>query len=344
MIDKVRMGPACYHVLHVLPPMVAHEMNFFVDEGLVDDSGRPAYEIVPGGLTPLGSEKQWLAAAMREKGISIAMDLKPSTIVYLNRRGAKLSIIAGWRNHQTNWVMGVPGVQSLADLRGRLVGLKDIGSIRHQALAYWLKEAGLDPQRDVRYVRGFSDGQSALRAGQVDAAFVPSNEGETMQGEGFTKLIDLSEQSPGGRPDRIIVATNEVIEQRPDWVKAFVKGMIRSYWFVRTVPENLRYLSNLERRMRHCSPSEEERVCPLSWASPADCEHMPFPLDGVATGFEAYMQECIDLGEVDREDAEWLERSLRLDIARGAFEELAGREQLQPELERAREVARRLGY
>src|SRR4051794_31774722 len=148
MINKIRMGPACYHVLHVLPPMVAHEMNFFVDEGFVDEHGDYAYELLPGGLAPFNAEKTALAQAMKEKGAPIAMDVKPSSVVYLNRRGAKLRIIAGWRNQQSQLVMGKPDIKDLAGLRGRLVGLKDFGSIRYYALAYWLKEYGLDPQKD----------------------------------------------------------------------------------------------------------------------------------------------------------------------------------------------------
>src|SRR6476469_1923986 len=117
MITKVRMGPACYHVLHILPPMVAHEMNYFVDEGLVDAHGNPAYELLSGGLAPFNAEKTSLAQAMKEKGVQIAMDVKPSSVVYLNRRGANLRIIAGWRNQQSNWVMGKPDIRDLAGLR-----------------------------------------------------------------------------------------------------------------------------------------------------------------------------------------------------------------------------------
>ena len=38
---KLRMAPTCYHVLHLMPVMAAHEMNYFYDEGL-RDQGRPA--------------------------------------------------------------------------------------------------------------------------------------------------------------------------------------------------------------------------------------------------------------------------------------------------------------
>lgn len=343
-IDRLRMGPACYHVLHVLPPMVAHEMNFFVEEGLVDRNGKPAYDIVTGGLSPFNAEKTSLAQSMKEKGMHIAMDVKPSSVVYLNRRGAKLRIIAGWRNQSPNWVMGKSNITSLADLKGQLVGLKDFGNIRYYALAYQIQKAGLDPQQDVRYIRGISDGPSALRSGKVDAAFVSVEEGPEMLDEGFTKLVDLSIMYPEGRPDRIIAATEEFLNERPEWANAYVKGMIRAYWFMRIMPENFNYLENLERRMRLQSFDTEEQVIPLSCRTPFACELMPFPYDGQASGFEGYLKEWVELGELDDDDLATLHESLRTDITREAFSELAARSDLKDHLSRAKEVAARVGY
>jgi hypothetical protein len=35
MLDgKLRIAPTCYHVLHQVPVMTAHELNFLYDEGL----------------------------------------------------------------------------------------------------------------------------------------------------------------------------------------------------------------------------------------------------------------------------------------------------------------------
>jgi ABC-type amino acid transport substrate-binding protein len=344
MIERLRMGPACYHVLHVLPPMVAHEMNYFVEEGLVDRNGRPAYDILPGGLSPFNGEKTTLAQCMKEKGAHIAMDVKPSSVVYLNRRGAKLRIIAGWRNQSPNWVMGKPHIKALADLKGQLVGLKDFGNIRYYALAYQIQKAGLDPQQDVRYTRGISDGATALRTGKVDAGFVTVEEGPAMLEEGFTKLIDLSIMYPEGRPDRIIVATEEFLNERPDWANAYVKGMIRAYWFMRIMPDNFDYLHNLERRMRHQSFDAEEPLIPLSCRTPMACELMPFPVDGQPSGFDNYLKEWVELGELDSEDVAMLKESLRVDIVREAFSELEARKELKQPLARAREVAARIGY
>jgi hypothetical protein len=319
-------------------------MNFYVDEGLVDRNGRPCYELVTGGMAPYGTEKAALLQAMKEKGVLIAMDVKPSTVGYLNRRGGDLRIIAGWRNQNTSWVMGQRDVEALTDLKGRTVGLKDFGSNRHDALAFRLREAGLDPKRDVNFIRGISHGDLALRAGKVDAAFVSSDVAPDLYQEGFTKLLSLSVFWPNGRPDRVIVAREELLNERPDWAHSFLKAMIRAYWFIRTQPDNFMYLVNMERRMRLASFDPDEHSIPLSFRSPLTCELQPFPVDGVASGFDDYIQEMVALGEIDREDAGVLTDSLRLDVAREAFAELKGRPDLAFQLSRIRDVTQRLGY
>jgi ABC-type nitrate/sulfonate/bicarbonate transport system substrate-binding protein len=344
ILDRLRLGPACYHVLHILPPQVAHEMNYFVDEGLVDRNGRPCYDLLAGGMVPYGSEKTALAQAMKEKGVHITMDIKPSTVWYLNRRGAKLRIIAGWRNQHGSWIMGKPGINAMADVRGKLVGLKDYGSNRYDSLAYQLTEAGVDPEKEVRYVRGVSHGETDLREGRIDVGFVSRDVAPDMLAEGFTKLLDLTSLWPEGRPNRVVVATDEVLNERPEWVIAFVKAMIRAYWFMRTMPDNYEYLANMERRMRLNSYDPEEHSIPLSCDSPGACEVAPFPIDGLATGFDAYMQEWLELGQLDTEDTSLLQESLRLDFAREGFAELQSRPDLKDDLARAREVAGRIGY
>lgn len=343
--SNIRMATACYHVLHSIPPFVAHEMCFFQDEGLVDGDGRPVYVIQQGGLTPFNAEKVALAQAMKERGVSIVMDVKPSTVLYLNRRGADLRIIAGWRNQNHNWVMARPGIETLTQLRGKSVGLKDFGSVRYFALVPLLRAAGLDPDSDLNFVRNVSDGAQALAAGTVDCAFVSPELGPATEARGFTKLVDLAEVYRGGRPDRIIVTTERLIDERPEWVAAYARAMIRTYWFVRTMPDNFQYVRSLERRLRSQSLDPDEHgLQSLACGTPERCEAMPFPLDGMATGLEQYVKNWVDAGDLDPEDAAYLAESLRMDIAQQAFRELLSRSELMPEYERAAQVTARLGY
>src|SRR5262245_27351640 len=95
---KLRMAPSCYHVLHLMAVMAAHEMNYFYDEGLRTDDGLPAYEIGRDSMVPFGLEKLGIAQAMKEKAVDIALDVQTRTIFFQRSKGADIYIIAGWRN------------------------------------------------------------------------------------------------------------------------------------------------------------------------------------------------------------------------------------------------------
>src|ERR1041385_1493184 len=98
MLDgKLRIAPTCYHMLHQVPVMTAHEMNFFYDEGLVTAHGTLGYEILSESMVPFGLEKLGISQAMKEKAVDIALDVQSRTVFYQRARGADLYILCGWR-------------------------------------------------------------------------------------------------------------------------------------------------------------------------------------------------------------------------------------------------------
>jgi len=141
MLDgKLRIAPTCYHVLHQVPVTAAHEMNFLYDEGLKSADGSPSYEILHDSMVPFGLEKLGISQAMKEKSVDIALDVQSRTVFFQRARGADLYIIAGWRNQHTNVWVAPPHIKSLADLKGKRVGISDFNSIRHWAIQIQLKK------------------------------------------------------------------------------------------------------------------------------------------------------------------------------------------------------------
>ena len=254
MLDgKLRIAPTCYHVLHQVPVTAAHEMNFLYDEGLKSADGSPSYEILHDSMVPFGLEKLGISQAMKEKSVDIALDVQSRTVFFQRARGADLYIIAGWRNQHTNVWVAPPHIKSLADLKGKRVGISDFNSIRHWAIQIQLKKAGLDLERDVEWVRiGVASHlhKEAIRSGRVECGPVPTWDAEDLKKEGCNVLVSPADQYPDGRPERIIAATGRILEEKPDLVKSFLKALIRSYWFVRDMPKNYEYITNLEKRLR----------------------------------------------------------------------------------------------
>lgn len=339
----IRMGPSCYHVLHLVPPTVAHEMNYFVDEGLRDADGHETYQLIPESHAPFTYERDTLWQTMKERGIDLTMDTKPSTIAHSRIHGKELYVIAGWRNQQPFFVMAQPGIESLGELAGKRIGIIDHDDVLVTMISYHLQEAGV-PLDSIEWVTQIDTrrGPGALRDQRVDAAFVDGIDLPAVQAEGFTMLLDVASKYPNGRPDRVIAATGRALDERPDEVMAFLRGMIRAYWFLRTMPENVHVTMAIERRLRRWSPDPDEPKRMPQFGSAEHAERMPFPIDGHASGFEQYLKEAVALGTIP----EYIEPSelTRLDLAADAFVDLSRRPELQPDLHRVQQVVERFGY
>ena len=346
MLDgKLQIAPTCYHMLHQVPVRAAHEMNFFYDEGLKTAHGSLAYELLTDSMVPFGLEKLGISQAMKEKSVDIALDVQSRTVFYQRGRGADLYIIAGWRNQHTNVWVGPPHIKSLQDLKGKRVGISDFNSIRHWAIQIQLKKAGLDLDKDVEWVRIGVNSQlhkDAIRGGRVECAPVPPWYAEDLVAEGCNILVSPADQYPDGRPERIIAATGRILEEKPDMVKAFLRGLVRSYWFVRDMPKNYEYITNLEKRIRLTSPDPEERIIHAP-RSLRDLEAMPFPVDGRATGFEDMLKEEERLGELNY-NVPPIKEVCAQDLVDEAFKELSARQDLQEEYQRLKKVEERWGY
>jgi hypothetical protein len=342
--DRLRIGTSCYHALHLTVLVAAHEMNFLYDEGLQDHLGRENYEIVPHGLAPFGFEKTTLVQAMKDRGVHIATDVQPRTVLYLSDQGEDCCIIAGWRNNRGRTLVAKKELKTLADLRGKRIGTSDIGDNHYLLLTYWLRKAGIDPQTEVEWITGIGPENRIvpLQKGEIDAGLIThANKINDLHKDGLAILQDFSTAYPQGRPDRVIVSSNRILEERRDQVKAFLRAILRTYWFVRDT-RNYFYLMNLEKRLRRLSPNQFEQTRPVHVKSPDWMEkHQAYPVDGLATGLEEYANEMMTIGDVKTVA---LDKILRQDLMCEVFQELCSRPEIQIDLERAREVVSRIGY
>jgi NMT1/THI5 like len=346
MIDgKLVIAPTCYHVLHLIPVIAAHEMNFFCEEGLTTEDGLRAYEIQRQSLVPFGLEKLGLSQAMKERSVDIALDVQSRTAFFQRARGADLYIVAGWRNQHVNVWVGAPEIKSLKDLKGKRVGIGDPNGNRQWGISLWLRKAGIDPERDVEWVTGIFPPThvEALKSGRIDAGPMSAWEVEELRRQGFNLLVTPRDLYPNGRPERVIAATGTILEDKPMWVKSFLKGMIRAYWFIRDQPRNFSYVHQLEARLRLESLAKNERVGKFVCQTPVHMEALPFPLDGRPTGFEELLAEEKAAGELNY-DVPPIKEVCALDLIEDAFKELKRRPDIQGEFERVSGVVTRLGY
>jgi len=335
----LRIATAHYHVAHIVPAIVAKEMTYFEEEGLED------YDIVTGGLVPGLAEKIALRRAMKEKGVDVVADPKPVTIFSHRNRGEDLFIVGCWRNHQNFRFFAKKGLNSLRDLKGKRIGTRDYGGISNVVMRLHLKRSGLDPDRDVEWVRGSRyhiarmTTAEALREGDVDCVPVPLKAAEQLLAEGYPCLLDTRKLYPHGVPVRLIATTRRVLDEKLDALEAYLRATIRAYWFIMDSEKSRDYINALNRRLRKQSPDEEEqKMGVLEGASSGSV----LPLDGAPSmeGLKIMLEEAREMYEVP--DGTRVEDAVELGAVKRAYEALCRREELAPFLKRAQEIYQRV--
>jgi ABC-type nitrate/sulfonate/bicarbonate transport system substrate-binding protein len=340
----LRIANSQYHVGHLIAPAVARERGYFVAEGLID------YQIVPGGLVPNVVEKEAIALSMDERAIDIAIGVRTPSVVYQNSRGVDLYIIGGWRFTPQFRILARPQIKRVKDLQGKKIGLREFGGLDHGLLKTMLIKGGLDPARDVTWIsdpifayRNTRDHADAMRSGMVDCCSSSPPFCTELEREGFNVLLDPIAAYPGGRPERIVAARGNVLQEHPGLVKAFLKGILRAFWFMRDQPANFAYMENLEMRLRRETANKHEQEFKM-FRTPQDLAMMPLPLDGGVpkAGLETMVDEMVLSGEL-REKIP-VEQFLRDQLVREGFQELVQDERNKADWQRATKWAETYGY
>ncbi|WNZ28014.1 ABC transporter substrate-binding protein [Leptolyngbya sp. NK1-12] len=127
---------------------------------------------------------------------------------------------------------------SLPDLKGKTISVP-FGSAAHGMLLKALKQAGINPDKDVKLISQSPEvGGSSLRTGQIDAHadFVPF--GELFPFRGFAKKIFDGAQT--GIPTlHGIVVRSDFAQDHPEIVVAYLKAVLEANQMFREKPEEL---------------------------------------------------------------------------------------------------------
>jgi len=342
--ERLRIATSSYHIGHDFAPMAAIEKGIFKEEGFDD------FELLTEGLIPNFVEKDALSAAMKERGIQIVLGAQIPSVLVQNSRGEDLYIVAGWRFvPQTDWYAR-PGIKSFADLKGKKIGIRDGGGTGPKRVLFnELRKAGVDPEKDITWVqdRIFAYHRTphhveAIRTGMVDCTASNPPFSQELEKMGCTLILSPRKLFPHGKPMAVIAARRAIIEEREDNLRAFMRGILRGFWFERD-PDNFAYLADLEKRLRAASPSEEEQALSML-TSPERLEKRPLPVQGEVplVGLRQIGEEMKDDGEIPRDFS--VESVLKDNAAKQAFQDLRARTELEGQWKRVCSIVEKYGY
>jgi NitT/TauT family transport system substrate-binding protein len=202
-------GPALKIAYSDWPGWVAWDIA--LNKGWFKDAGVPVeftwFEYVPS-----------MEAFTAGKVDAVAMTNGDQLVTGAN--GAQsIAIVLNDYSNGNDMVVAKPGIEKVADLKGKKVGV-EVGFVSHLLLLNALKSAGLT-EKDVKIVNiPTNDTPQALQKGGVDAivAWQP-NSGQALKLVPGSKAIFTSANVPGIIYDVLAVSPKSLAERRADWKK-----------------------------------------------------------------------------------------------------------------------------
>jgi len=141
---------------------------------------------IPGGVTALQS--------LMAKELFIELTAGPAAVRAWARGGKEITFIGAVGNRLDYVLVTAPSVRSVEELKGKRVGVSQLGASPDFIARLGLRQLGLNPERDVTIVPIGSPGErwASLNAGQVHASLFQPPFTLRARKSGFLTLLDFS--------------------------------------------------------------------------------------------------------------------------------------------------------
>jgi ABC-type nitrate/sulfonate/bicarbonate transport system substrate-binding protein len=225
--DRVRFAyPA--KSLNYLPVTMGRDKGIFQGEGVdlqmvLVASTIQVTALTTGDIDFSGAQSQVMAGAARGLPVKVVgfLTVKPSF-----------------------WLISKPEIRTMADLKGKVIGITAIGSSTDTLARFLVSKNGLVPDREVAFIGTGTTANilTAMKAGTVDAGVLspPFNAMATQMGyRTLAYFGDYVEQSLSG-----VGTADRMIRERPELVRRMLTATIKSLRFIQQRPsETIQFIS-----------------------------------------------------------------------------------------------------
>jgi NitT/TauT family transport system substrate-binding protein len=151
-------------------------------------------------------------------------------------RGLAVKVVGFLTIKPSFWLMAKPEIKSLAELKGKIIGITAIGSSTDTLARFVVGKHGLMPDRDVAFLGTGTTANilTAMKAGTVDAGVLspPFNAfGKQLGYRTLAYFGDYVEQSLSG-----LGTSDKLIRDRSELVKRMLTATIKSLRFIQQRP------------------------------------------------------------------------------------------------------------
>ena len=178
-----------------------------------------------------------MAQAMLAGEVAIST-ANSQAVVDTGLQGGDLVAVGAFVNFVALYIIAVPEIKSVQDLRGKPVGVTRFGATTDFAMQMFLKKYGLEPVRDVPILQigGVPELAAALSKRSIHAAAMSYPMGLVAQQAGMKLLANLAKEEIPFLHQGLTTTGRFLRERRPQ-AKAFVRAYGRAVHFMHTRKE-----------------------------------------------------------------------------------------------------------
>jgi NitT/TauT family transport system substrate-binding protein len=147
--------------------------------------------------------------------------------------GLPVRIVAGYLDNWPMTLIAQPEINALNDLRGKTLGISSFGATPDVAARLMIKQAGIDPEKEIKILALGSDAArlTALQQRVVDVVVISPPADTQMEKQGYKILARAYELF--SFPYLGLGTHTRKIKDRPDEVRRVIKATIRANRFIR---------------------------------------------------------------------------------------------------------------
>ncbi len=236
--SKLTIAVGGKNLFYYLPLTIAEQLGYFKDEGLqveIPDfaGGAKALQALVGGSADVVS-------GAYEHTINMQAKNQPIMSVVLQGRAPQIVMAVSTKT--------MPGYKSIADLKGKKIGVTAPGSSTAMMASYVLAKAGLKAS-DVSFIGvGASSGAiSAVKSGQVDAIANLDPVITMLQRDNLIKVVadtrtlkDTQAVYGGPMPAACLYTPVKFVQDNPGTTQALANAMVRALrWLQKAGPSDI---------------------------------------------------------------------------------------------------------
>lgn len=211
-LERLTVGYSVLSAIHA-GLYVAH------DEGLFERAGLDVELTNLGAGTPA-------QAALLSGELMVASGSGPSVLNAV-LAGGDLKMVGSVFDTMPFQLVATRDVTSVAELRGKLIGINRLDGSPHWVLRYMLRHAGVDPEQDVQVLQVGQQAErvAALRSGGIQATIVDPPFSVLAEREGLRVLADAAELGIP-YPHSVLVMNREWTRTRRDTARAVLQSVV----------------------------------------------------------------------------------------------------------------------